>query len=97
MFSFLFEEPYEIRKVARFTHEDLIVDTCKTISAKKPFETAVQHPKYNKGRWVIVEEYRTKEQAQKGHDEWVKKLSQELPEKLEDVSSFWASEWARGK
>jgi predicted transcriptional regulator of viral defense system len=79
---------YEQRKVANFTKGDLQVDTVVVTDSDKPFETAVAHPKFNGGKWIIVELYDTKEQAQKGHDEWVKKMTdKKLPKELKDVST----------
>jgi len=79
---------YEERAVDRFEGPDgLIIDTAAVTDSEKPYETGILHPEYNDGKWIIVELYDTKEAAQTGHDEWVKKMtSGELPEKLVDVS-----------
>jgi hypothetical protein len=79
---------YEERKVDNFQKGKLVVDTCLVIDADQPYETGIAHPRYNKGDWVIVELYDSKEKAQKGHERWVKTMtSNPLPEELKDVSS----------
>ena len=80
----------EQRKVARWPEKgEWVVDTCRvTDNIENPFETAVQHPCYNDGKIVIVEEYKDIEAAEKGHAKWVDRMSaDELPERLVDVSS----------
>jgi len=83
-------EPYEERKVDNFKDEKtgLTVDTCTVPDTDHPFETGIKHPNYNDGNWVIVEEYDSKEEAQKGHDKWVKTMTAEtLPSEIKDVST----------
>ena len=64
---------YHIRKVGRFEEGDLTIDTCKVTDDKNfPYETAVSHPYYNNGEWVVAEQYKTKEEAQEGHNKWIK-------------------------
>jgi hypothetical protein len=61
------------------------VDTCSVTDGSCPFETAVLHPEYNGGRWVIVEAYGTKEEAKVGHEKWIKIMTAKtLPESLID-------------
>jgi len=80
--------PYELRKVDNYTKGEVQVDTCLVTDSEQPYETGACHPKYNKGDWVIVELYDTKELAQKGHDKWVKLMTaKKLPKSLKDVSS----------
>jgi len=43
---------YEERKVDRYEKGDTIIDTCAVNDSSKPFETAVQHPKYNSSKWI---------------------------------------------
>ena len=80
---------YEQRKVANTVINGVTVDTCSVTDSTKPFETAIEGSMYNNNKWVIVEEYATREEAQKGHDNWVKKFSdlKNFPQTLEDVSS----------
>lgn len=79
---------YEERKVKNYTSDDLNIDTCAVSDSDKPYETGIQHPLYNEGKWVIVELYDTKEEAEVGHDKWVKIMTKnELPEVLKDVGT----------
>lgn len=82
---------YEQRKVDRYESpgiDGLMVDTCAVTDSTWSYETAVMHPAYNDGKWVIVEGYETKEKAQTGHKRWVKKMtSKRLPKTLRDVST----------
>jgi len=78
----------ESRKVAWYEKINLKVDTCAVNDSDKPFETAISHPQYNDGDWIIVELYDTKEEAIAGHNKWVKTMTaDELPKILKDVSS----------
>ena len=43
------------------------------------YETAVCSDEHD---WIVVERYSTKEEAQKGHDRWVKKCEEEKPTQL---------------
>jgi hypothetical protein len=87
MFDFLFDmNNYNERKVARFVEGSTIVDTCRVSDSTQPFETAIEHPRYNGGKWIVVEQYNTKEEAEAGHDKWVKIMTGELPGVLKDVS-----------
>jgi hypothetical protein len=96
MFEFFFAGSYDDRKVDRYEDEakGLIVSTCSMNDTEHPFETAVSHPRYNNGEWVIVQEYDTQEDAQKGHDEWVARMTAKvLPNQLEDVSTSGSAKW----
>lgn len=90
MFDFLnMVGNYEQRKVDRFEQDDLIIDTCAVNDINDyDYETGIEHPSYNKGSWVIVEQYKTKAQAKKGHKNWIKIMtSKKLPKQLKDVST----------
>lgn len=63
LFDFMMAAPYEQRKVARFEKDGFMVDTAAVNDSEHPFETAVEHPNYNDGKMVIVEEYDSKEEA----------------------------------
>ncbi len=80
---------HEERQVDNYEGENgLVVDTCAVTDADLPYETGITHPRYNEGKWVIVELYPTKEQAQEGHKKWVKIMTTEpLPESLRDAST----------
>ena len=92
MFDFLMMNPVP---VARFELPDvfgragLIVDTCGGINdSDHTYETAIAHPDYNDGKWIIVEGYHTKEDAQIGHEKWVKAMTADsLPAQIRDVST----------
>lgn len=90
MFNFLsMAGNYEQRKVA---HTDLgdgaWVDTAAVNDAAQPYETAVQHPRYNDGKMVIVEMYESKTDANAGHERWVATMTaDELPASLKDVGT----------
>ena len=91
MFEFLNElanNTHEQRKVARYEKDGVFIDTCAVNDSDQPFETAIEHPKFNDGVMIIVQLYDTKEQAQKGHNKWVKKMTaKELPKAIKDVST----------
>lgn len=79
---------YEQRKVDNFKKDKIVVDTVRVTDSHKPFETGICHPDYKGGDWVIVELYDTKEEAQTGHDRWVKTMTaKKLPAVLNDVST----------
>ncbi len=79
---------YEQRKVDRYQKDDLLVSTAMVNDSDKPFETAVQHPAYNDNEIIIVQTYDSKEEAQEGHNLWVKLMTNKnMPEILTDVST----------
>jgi hypothetical protein len=87
MFNFLgMMGTYEQRVVARYEKDGVTLDTAYvTDYPDMPYETGLQHPDYNGGKWVIVEAYKTKEEAQAGHDKWVALYeSGNLPKKIKD-------------
>jgi hypothetical protein len=75
---------YVSRKVARKEFDWGFVSTCYATDTKL-FETAISHNKYNEGKLVIVQTYQTKQEAERGHDEWLAKIITDPP-KLVDVS-----------
>ena len=76
---------YDERRVDQYDGGDLAVSTAAVTDGKLPFETAISHKLYNKGKWIIVDAYTTKEQAQEGHNRWVKKMTAKtLPLALKD-------------
>ena len=79
---------YEERKVKNYTKDEVSIDTSAVSDSDKPFETGVTHPAYNNGKWVIVELYDTKEEAEIGHDKWVNIMTaDQLPKVLKDIST----------
>ena len=89
MFDFLsMLGTYQDRKVARFERDGLVVDTCSVTDSDQPFETAIGHPEYNKGKLVIVAMYENEADARAGHNVWVHTMTRDdLPEELIDVST----------
>jgi tRNA A37 methylthiotransferase MiaB len=90
MLNFLFSAPYEERKVANYQDDakGLVVDTCAVTDAAWNYETAIKHPEYKDGRFIIVAGYATKAEAEAGHAKWVKKMTaKSLPEYLDDCPS----------
>lgn len=92
MFDFMFMTP---EPVARFELPDLfgrqglIIDTAGGMDdSLHPYETAVSHPEYNNGDWVIVASYDTEDEAYKGHEKWIKIMTADsLPVELIDIST----------
>jgi hypothetical protein len=88
---FSMADDYEDRKVARYESGEIIVSTAFTTDTEK-YETAISHPKYNDGLFVIVEEYDERESAEMGHEKWVGVATRpvdQLPDHLLDVSTFF--------
>jgi len=86
---------YEDRKIDRFENKDVMVDTCSVSDGSHPYETAVQHIFYNNNVWIIVQAYDTKEEAQEGHNKWVKIMTSEpLPDYLMDCNNSGISQLA---
>ena len=75
------------RRVAVYEEDDLFVSTVRVSDSTQPFETAVEHPNYNDGKLVIVEQYDTKAEAEAGHEKWLAEMTADvLPVTLTDVS-----------
>jgi hypothetical protein len=86
---------YNTRRVARYEESGIVISTAYVNDGKKDYETAVLHSKYNNGSWIIVGGYATKEEAQTGHDEWVKIMTaKKLPNYLDDCSNAEISQMA---
>ena len=96
MLSFLADiGNYEDRKVARehFPSCDAFLSTCRVSDGLKEYETALEHPKYNSGKLIIVESYDTKEEAMEGHLRWQKLIiDNALPETIVDCMNGEAAE-----
>lgn len=75
------------KKIDRFKLDDLVVSTIAP-SDNSGYETAVSHPNYDRGHFIVVEEYSTIEAAKEGHERWVKTMTTlPLPESLVDVGT----------
>ena len=94
MFNFFsMADNYEDRKVDRYEADGMIIDTASVTDGNQPYETGICHPEYNKGDWVIVEAYDTKEEAQAGHEKWVARMtSGNLPSSLRDCQNAGISQ-----
>jgi hypothetical protein len=79
---------YPRRVVANYENREsgIFISTASIIDGFKPFETAVIHPRYNGGLWMIVEAYPDAAEAEKGHYRWVKLMTSDaLPEVIVDA------------
>ena len=77
---------YKERKVDRYEKGSLAVDTARVTDSEFQYETAIKHPCYHEGYWIIVENYNTLCEAKKGHKKWVEIMTRdELPKVLKDV------------
>src|SRR5579885_1405803 len=77
---------YESRRVGRYEQGKTSVSTAAVYDASYNYETAVAHPDYNQGKWVIVESYNDLEDAKAGHNRWVAMVKQnKLPNPLKDI------------
>ena len=86
MFQFLsMINDYEERKVGRYEKNGVFVSTAYCNDSKFKYETAIRHKSYSK-ELIIVENYKSKKDAVKGHDKWVKLMvSDNLPDQLQDM------------
>ena len=80
---------YQDRKVAdKYEDGDKQVSTCSVTDGELEFETAITHPDYNDGEFVIVEAYATKDEAIIGHRKWIGIIESDyLPDTLTDVDN----------
>lgn len=59
---------------------DIVIDTVCA------FDTHTWETGIKRGDWIIVEQYETRELAEKGHQEWVKKIEENPNLELEDIN-----------
>lgn len=86
---------YPRRVVAHYENPEsgLLISTASVTDGFKPFETGVTHPRYNSGKWMIVEAYETEEQAESGHYRWLKRMTGDgLPEVIPDAVNCVAAQ-----
>ncbi len=84
---------YQDRMVDRYQKGNLFISTAAVSDGQKPYETAICHPKYNHNKHVIVESYNTSEEAQVGHNKWLKTmLANNLPNCLADCCNATVSQ-----
>ena len=94
MFDFIgMMSNHEDRVVANYEEGELIVDTALVTDGEHIYETAIQHPEYNKGKWVVVEAYDDTASAQAGHEKWVKIMTADaLPDELSECMNSGISQ-----
>lgn len=84
---------HDERMVDRYESDNFIIDTCLVTDGAHDYETAVRSPLYNNGKWIAVEAYDTKDEAQKGHDNWVDTMTNNPPDKLVECLNSEVSQW----
>ena len=86
---------YESRKVDRYEQDGIIISTARVTDSEEPYETAISHPNYNGGKWIIVQTYISREESIQGHLKWVGIMTDDkkLPQQLEDVSTACTADW----
>jgi hypothetical protein len=95
MFGMDMIDTYEGRKVARYESDALIISTARVTDSSHPYETAISHPAFNSGKWIIVELYYDAKAAEAGHEKWRGIMNDELPTELRDVSTSAVVEFGR--
>lgn len=83
------EYDYEERKVARYDSKktNIIVSTVFATDTRY-YETALIDKECSFGCVHIVSEYKTKQEAKKGHNHWVRLLREKkLPKEIKDIHS----------
>lgn len=65
----------------------MMVSTVEADDTRHSYETAVCHPKFRNGKWIIVEEYDSVKDAECGHRIWITKMQLDDYNYLEDVST----------
>jgi hypothetical protein len=80
---------YEDRKIDCTEINEVVIDTCAVTDSDDPYETGICSKHYNDGKWIIVQTYSSKQQAEEGHKEWITvfKNKDKFPETLKNVSS----------
>jgi hypothetical protein len=96
MFGFMsMANDYEQRKVENTEINGATIDTAQVHDSARPYETAINHPDYKDGDWIVVELYDTKDLAKVGHKKWVEKFSsKDLPIQLVDVNETEVQDFA---
>lgn len=95
MFEFLhMAGNYDSRKVARYEdgEKNIIISTAFVNDSSFPYETAIKHPEYNEGYFIIVENYNDEISAKEGHKKWEQLyLEDNLPDPLIDIGESGCS------
>ena len=94
MFNFLgMMGNYDNRKIGRFDDNGIIISTALVTDGDFKYETAVGHPDYDAGDFIIVEAYSNRDNAESGHEKWVGIMtSDELPNELRDCQNSSVSQ-----
>ena len=79
---------YAYRKVDRFETDLFAIDTALVTDRIQPYETAIAHKDFRGGNWIILGWRRTKEEAQKFHDEMVKYFCEHEKE-ITSITDVW--------
>lgn len=69
--------------VGNTIEEDYVVDTVYAGDTGL-YETGVRDHNLNNGAWIIVDEYKTREEAAEGHKLWIEEMKKK-PKKLFDI------------
>jgi len=80
------EEWYEFRKdVFRTEGEGWVVDTCKPPDTNL-WETGISRD--GEKTWSIVEQYKNRDEAKKGHEKWVKLMRENPNRELPNIDIY---------
>ena len=71
-FGFMNQRPRYERELKEDTVNGYHIDTCAVDDRSWNYETAIQHEQFRGGEWIVVRGYDSKEEAEAGHDMWVK-------------------------
>ncbi len=104
MFDFLMDVGnYEDRKIDRSDFDWGYVSTARVSDGSQPFETAVCSDQYARANdlddtseMTIVEAYDDADDAQIGHDQWVKTMTENPPEGLTDCHNAGIAKFGAG-
>lgn len=69
---------YDERLVENTRINGYEIDTVEVNDRSWQYETAIKHKDINDGKWVVVQGYSSKEEAEKGHEKWVIKCRKNI-------------------
>ena len=84
LFGFMNQRPRYERELKEDTVNGYHIDTCAVDDRDWNYETAIQHEQFRGGEWIVVRGYDSKQEAEAGHDMWVKSAKAGF-QKLYDV------------
>jgi hypothetical protein len=76
------ESPQDREDIFREEKDSWIVDTCCAFDTGT-WETGISKDEGEK--WIIVEQYKNREEAKKGHNKWAEKMTKNPNIKLKDI------------